>query len=55
LTLAFFQSGVSLSASVCILIVGSVVSADLLRTVWTPYEQHKIDEGFAGMLASFWK
>ena len=44
-----------LFASVCLLIIGSIVSADLLRTVWARAEDTQIDQGIAWLLAGFWK
>lgn len=39
--------------SLCLLVVGSIVSADLLRTVWAG--ESNIDQGLVTMFASFWK
>ena len=45
-----------LLASLCLLIAGTWVSADLLRTVWAGGEDASaIYPGIAGLLASFWK
>ena len=44
-----------LMASLCVLIAGSWVSADLLRTVWAQGEGSAIYPGVAGLLAGFWK
>ncbi|WP_010585716.1 DNA-binding protein [Schlesneria paludicola] len=43
-----------LFASLCVLIVGSLVSADLLRVVWAQTESSEIDPGISWLLAGFW-
>ena len=44
-----------LFASLCVLIAGSWVSADLLRTVWASSGDSAIYPGIAGILSSMWK
>ncbi len=44
-----------LFASVCFLIVGSMVSADLLKVVWDQSQESNVDQGIAWLLAGFWK
>lgn len=41
--------------SVTMLTVGSIVSADLLRTVWARAEESNIDHGLVTMFGSLWK
>lgn len=43
-----------LFASMCVLLVGSLISADLLRVVWAQSESSEIDPGIAWLLAGFW-
>ena len=44
-----------LFASLCVLIAGSWVSADLLRTVWASSGDSAVYPGIAGVLSSMWK
>ena len=41
--------------SLCILIVGAIVSADLLRNVWAGGADSSIDPGIASLAAGIWK
>jgi hypothetical protein len=42
-------------ASVCVLICGSLVAVDLLRTTWAQGSNGAVFDGFAGLLAGLWK
>ena len=44
-----------LFASLSLMIVGTLVSSDLLRTVWGTSQESSVDSGIAWLLSSLWK